>query len=256
MLLPRKKAKRLSNNLHLNLSQHLKKTVIKNRLRGIRKYKKNVDTSPRTGNDKNTRQFGNQRTVIVAGNRETIVNQVVQQFRIQCFNCKGFRHFAMECRKPKRVMDYEYHKEKMMLCKQESKDNVDNIKSIVETDSKQSKIDWQNPITRDIKLLVHDMLIPLAHKTLKNVGIFENALKDEMLEDLKYVKFVEKEIDELKMEIDDLKSQLEHEKTDFQKVDDFLLQEFFSRDFLCVILHYLDDIDEYAEMACKYLEKT
>ncbi|GJS15582.1 hypothetical protein Tco_0410054 [Tanacetum coccineum] len=27
----------------------------------------------------------------------------------------------MECRKPKRVKDYEYHKEKMMLCKQEAR---------------------------------------------------------------------------------------------------------------------------------------
>ncbi|GJU51492.1 integrase, catalytic region, zinc finger, CCHC-type containing protein [Tanacetum coccineum] len=48
---------------------------------------KNVDTSPRIGNDRQT----------------------------------GFGHFAKECRKPKRVKDYEYHKEKMMLCKQESK---------------------------------------------------------------------------------------------------------------------------------------
>ncbi|GKD87379.1 hypothetical protein Tco_1358533 [Tanacetum coccineum] len=310
ILLPRTKAKRLSNNLHLNLSQHLKKT--------------------------------------------------------------GFGHFAKEYRKPKRVKDYEYHKEKMMLCKQESKGiplstehdewlqdtyeesdgqeleahyiymakiqevlhviddnsgptydaeplekdeqnakepedecvllaslianlkldvdenkkiqkqlnkantfanpeylkksqwgkpylynvqydkndlanmfapeseetirlaeksitklektnksiskskyafqdvqaNVDNIKSIVETDWQQHKIGWQNPITHDIKLLIHDMFIALAHKTLKNVGIFENALKEEMLEDLKYVKSVEKEFDDLKMEINDLKAQL------------------------------------------------
>nr|GEW49533.1 hypothetical protein [Tanacetum cinerariifolium] len=36
---------------------------------------KNVDTSPRTENDKNTRQFGNQRTIAVAGIRETVENQ-------------------------------------------------------------------------------------------------------------------------------------------------------------------------------------
>nr|GEW60367.1 hypothetical protein [Tanacetum cinerariifolium] len=32
-----------------------------------------------------------------------------------------FGHFAKECRKPKRAKDYVYHKEKMMLCKQEEK---------------------------------------------------------------------------------------------------------------------------------------
>ncbi|GJT60927.1 hypothetical protein Tco_1004460 [Tanacetum coccineum] len=36
---------------------------------------KNVDTSPRTRNDRKTKQFVNQRTVTVAGNMETIGNQ-------------------------------------------------------------------------------------------------------------------------------------------------------------------------------------
>ncbi|GJX80322.1 hypothetical protein Tco_0328471 [Tanacetum coccineum] len=38
---------------------------------------KNVDTSPRYKNDNQTRQFGNQRTVTVAGARETVSSQEV-----------------------------------------------------------------------------------------------------------------------------------------------------------------------------------
>nr|GFB66117.1 hypothetical protein [Tanacetum cinerariifolium] len=79
---------------------------------------KNVDMTPRYKNDDHSGQFGNQRTVNVAGAREKVGSLVVQQFGIQCFNCKEFGHFAKECRKPKRVKDSTYHKEKMLLCKQ------------------------------------------------------------------------------------------------------------------------------------------
>nr|GEZ47183.1 hypothetical protein [Tanacetum cinerariifolium] len=58
------------------------------------------------------------RTVNVAGDRENVGSLVVQQSGIHCFNYKEFRHFAKECRKPKRVKDSAYHKEKMLLCKQ------------------------------------------------------------------------------------------------------------------------------------------
>ncbi|GKA12883.1 integrase, catalytic region, zinc finger, CCHC-type containing protein [Tanacetum coccineum] len=49
---------------------------------------------------------------------DTTINPVVQQTGIRCFNCKGFGHYAKECRKPKPVKDYTYHKETMMMCKQ------------------------------------------------------------------------------------------------------------------------------------------
>ncbi|GKF74926.1 hypothetical protein Tco_0224370, partial [Tanacetum coccineum] len=58
---------------------------------------KNVDNTPRYKNDNQTGQFRNQRTMNVVGARET------------------------ECRKPKRVKDSTYHKEKMLLCKQAKK---------------------------------------------------------------------------------------------------------------------------------------
>nr|GEZ30904.1 hypothetical protein [Tanacetum cinerariifolium] len=50
---------------------------------------------------------------------ENIGTQVVQQFRIQCYNYKEYRHVARECQKQKRAKDAAYHKEKMLLCKQE-----------------------------------------------------------------------------------------------------------------------------------------
>nr|GFB93599.1 hypothetical protein [Tanacetum cinerariifolium] len=50
--------------------------------------------------------------------KENVGSPVVQQSGIQCFNCKEFEHFSKECRKPKRVKDSTYHKEKMLLCKQ------------------------------------------------------------------------------------------------------------------------------------------
>nr|GEV34053.1 copia protein [Tanacetum cinerariifolium] len=56
------------------------------------------------------------KTMNVARARENVGSPVVQQSGIQCFNCKEFGHFAKECRKPKRVKDFAYQKEKMLSC--------------------------------------------------------------------------------------------------------------------------------------------
>nr|GFB69503.1 hypothetical protein [Tanacetum cinerariifolium] len=56
--------------------------------------------------------------VNVVAVRENVGSKVMQQYGIQCFNCKEYGHFAKEYRKPKRVKDSAYHKEKMLLCKQ------------------------------------------------------------------------------------------------------------------------------------------
>nr|GFC92394.1 hypothetical protein [Tanacetum cinerariifolium] len=55
----------------------------------------------------------------VAGARETVGSTVAHKSGIKCYNCKEFRHVARECQKPKRANDDAYHREKMLLCKQE-----------------------------------------------------------------------------------------------------------------------------------------
>ncbi|GKF57553.1 hypothetical protein Tco_0171090, partial [Tanacetum coccineum] len=112
--------KEMQKNLAL-LAKYFKKLYkpTNNNLRTSSKSRNKTEvTTPRYNNDNQSRQFGNQRTMTVAGAREIVGSQVMQQTGIQCFNCKGYGHYAKECRKPKRVKDYAYHKEKMMTCKQ------------------------------------------------------------------------------------------------------------------------------------------
>nr|GEY74537.1 hypothetical protein [Tanacetum cinerariifolium] len=78
--------------------------------------KANQDNSPRINRSAG---YENQRIGNVAGASETVRSTAVQKSRIQCYNCKEFRHVARECQKPKREKDAAYHREKMLLCKQE-----------------------------------------------------------------------------------------------------------------------------------------
>nr|GEY44363.1 hypothetical protein [Tanacetum cinerariifolium] len=76
----------------------------------------NQDNSPRINRSAG---YENQRNGNVVGARENVGSSGVQKSGIQCYNYKEFGHVARECQKPKRAKDAAYHKEKMLLCKQE-----------------------------------------------------------------------------------------------------------------------------------------
>ncbi|GJU55454.1 integrase, catalytic region, zinc finger, CCHC-type containing protein [Tanacetum coccineum] len=86
-------------------------------------------------------RYDNQRAINIAGARENVGTQVVQQSGIQCFNCKEYGHVARECQKSKRAKDAAYHKEKMLLCKQKEAgvtlDAADNSRPIFDVESLQ-----------------------------------------------------------------------------------------------------------------------
>ncbi|GJU85586.1 retrovirus-related pol polyprotein from transposon TNT 1-94 [Tanacetum coccineum] len=80
----------------------------------------NKDNTPRINK---CIRYDNQRVVKVAGARENVGIQVVQQSEIQCYNCKEYEHVARECQKLKWAKDAAYHKEKIQEVTPDAADN-------------------------------------------------------------------------------------------------------------------------------------
>nr|GFB16994.1 hypothetical protein [Tanacetum cinerariifolium] len=79
----------------------------------------NQDNSPQIHRNAG---YEGQRSGTVVRARDTVGSSMVQKSGIQCYNCKEYGHVAREsreCQKSKQAKDAAYHKEKMLLCKQE-----------------------------------------------------------------------------------------------------------------------------------------
>ncbi|GJX54316.1 hypothetical protein Tco_0282685 [Tanacetum coccineum] len=76
----------------------------------------NQDNSPRINRGT---VYDNQGQSMLMCARENVGTPYVQKLGFSGYNYKEYGHVSRECQKPKRVKDAAYHKEKMLLCKQE-----------------------------------------------------------------------------------------------------------------------------------------
>ncbi|GJR53369.1 retrovirus-related pol polyprotein from transposon TNT 1-94 [Tanacetum coccineum] len=100
--------------------------------------------------------------------------------------------------------------------------NISQLKDIVDqawVKNSNDHINLRPPTTQDMQILIKTCLMPLALKTQNDSFAFVHELKQEMHADLKCVKSLKDEIDEL-----------ESDKAEFSNMYDMLLQECVSND--------------------------
>ncbi|GJX69370.1 integrase, catalytic region, zinc finger, CCHC-type containing protein [Tanacetum coccineum] len=105
---------------------------------------------------------------------------------IQCYQCKEYGHVSRECQKPKRVKDAAYHKEKMLLCKQEEAEtNSVDVKGLKKF---QAELDKYNDVNYASKSQAKEAQIKLyktrEDKELDKVIALENKVKVAILNNL------------------------------------------------------------------------
>ncbi|GJS34442.1 integrase, catalytic region, zinc finger, CCHC-type containing protein [Tanacetum coccineum] len=182
---------------------------------------------------------------------------VVQKSGIQCYNCKEYGHVSRECQKPKRVKDAAYHKEKMLLCKQEESWGSDSLEAnnelsktnqLMFKDLKkfQAELDKYNDVNYASKVEIDcakakgDLIFAKpeflkkaqrANPRLYDIGCYNDNLA-----------------------LITLKSQLDTQKTLFLNEIDPLSREYYYDDHMNAILGVYTDLDEVTNLQCDYVE--
>ncbi|GJT23908.1 hypothetical protein Tco_0893845 [Tanacetum coccineum] len=287
MLLPISKAKRLSNNLHLNLGQHLKKVDTYEEsdeqaleahymyMAKIQEYyeqpgsiyntyvvemvDRNIipDSMDMCDNerkdDQNVEEPEDEHVLLaslianlkldVDENKKiqkqlkanTSLTQVLEKYKLD------LKYYKIELERNKTFQTNQKDKETAKLkCKEAidllASNNHKNAKSL-KTEAYKKKL-----VTKENDKLVNQ--ISMQERQISKIAKEKEDLKKDF--QTREDKDIDKQIA--------LENQVKI--INFLKVDDLLLKYFFSKDYFCVILLSLDDIDEYCDMACKYLEKT
>nr|GEZ45859.1 hypothetical protein [Tanacetum cinerariifolium] len=208
--------------------------------------------------------YDNQRIVNVVGARENVGTPVVQKSRIQCYNCKEYRHVARECQKLKRAKDAAYHKEKMLLyqdfkahnmymaklqevipdaannsgpifdsepLQQVSNNENYNVFSIESEHPEQSKsVNDTYPIEQDEhNVIINSLDMRYDREQIDQDADADDLDNEEMVADLRY-------FNSLELEVDSLRSQLETQKTQFLNEINRLSREYYYADHMNAIL--------------------
>nr|GEY32204.1 hypothetical protein [Tanacetum cinerariifolium] len=137
---------------------------------------------------------------------------MVQKYGIQCYKCKEFRHVAKECQKPKLAKDAAYHREKMLLCKQEEAGiqlNVEQADWKDDTDDESDDQELEAHYMYMAKVQENDEDADLA-KERELLASLIKKLKCEIDESKNRNKFLETSnkvlVDKLNSEIEDFKN--------------------------------------------------
>nr|GEW53548.1 reverse transcriptase domain-containing protein [Tanacetum cinerariifolium] len=156
--------------------------------------------------------------VNVVGARETVGTTVVQKSGIQCYNCKEFGHVTRECQKPKRAKEAAYHREKMLLSKQEEariqlsadqadwKDDTENESKDQELEAHYIEHPKQSESVYDTYLIEqdeHNVIIDSLDMSYDREQIDQNDDDDDLANECELLASL---IEKLKCEINDSKN--------------------------------------------------
>ncbi|GJT13566.1 hypothetical protein Tco_0860608, partial [Tanacetum coccineum] len=166
--------------------------------------------------------------------------QTMNMLNSKCTTSFAKPHYLKKCQSTKLCL-YDIACYKDNLANMLSPETDETIRLAEESRSKLND-SWIIQSSPEIKCVLELQLqLTLVYMT-QNLEKFKQALKEEMIEYLRY-------FNSLKKEVEFLQSQLELQEKQFSNENDRLLKEYFYNDHMNDIVRFFDNIDEYSDMA-------